>query len=191
MNYPKVSSAQKTKQASRDAPSSERGRPTPRSRGALQPRCPPPKTPKTHPEEHVEEEEQVFHQRADEGELLPIGGRRPGSPGHGPAAVPPGAYLPAAAGPPARPAPGGMSRASAGAREAGELRRGGKCPSRASGRSAGRGTAPPPEPPGVAGAAARSVSGGDSAAAGGPAWSARLPGNRARPWLLIGAAAEA
>lgn len=53
-----------------------------------------PITPKTHPEEHVEEEEQVFHQRADEGEVLPRGGRRPGSPGHGPAAAAPGGLSP-------------------------------------------------------------------------------------------------
>ena len=71
------------------------------------------------------------------------------------------------------------------------MRRGGRCPRRASGRSGGKGTAPPLEPPGVAGAAAGSVSGGDSAAAGGPAWRAGLPGNRARPRPPIGSSAEA
>lgn len=53
-----------------------------------------PTTPKPHPEEHVEEEEQVFHQRTDEGEVLSVGGRRPGSPGHGPAAAAPGGLSP-------------------------------------------------------------------------------------------------
>lgn len=105
---------------------------------------------------------------------------------------PPGAYLPATAGPPERSVPGGMSRATAGARAAGEPRCGGRCPRRASGRSAVRGTAPLLEPPGVAGAAAaRSVNGRDSAVAGGLARPAGLPGNRARPQPPIGSSAEA
>lgn len=49
-------------------------------------------------------------------------------------------------------------------------------------------TAPPLEPPGVAGAAAGGAGGGTPAAAGGPAWPAGLPGKPGPPstahWLV-------
>lgn len=179
--------------ASRDAPSSAAGSPlhpwgVPCSPGA-------PTTPKTHPEEHVEEEEQVFHQRADEGEFLPVSGRRRGSPGHGPAAAA---------------ASGGLS--PRGCRPTCALRARGHEPRRRRSPSGG-GAAPQREAPeprvrekrgqengaatGAAGSrrSRRSRRGqlerGDSAAAEGPARPARRPGNRARPRPPIGAAAEA
>lgn len=150
------------------------------------PRRPGALDPETHPEEHVEEEEQVFHQRADEGELLPGGGRRPGSPRHGPAAAAPGGLFPSGGRPACAPRARGHEPRCAGARPAAELRCGGRRSSRGAASLAGRGTAPR-----AAGAAVGSASGGDSAAAAGPAWPARRPGNPARPRTPIGATAGA
>lgn len=111
--------------ASQDAPSPAAG-------GCSAARVPPRPLEKTHPEEHVEEEEQVFHQRTDEGEVLPVGGRRPGSAGHGPAAAAPGGLSPR----------GGRPTCAPGARGH-EPRRRRRSPSRSRGSRAAAGGAEP------------------------------------------------